>query len=152
MNLMNRVLSTVVLVTVSVVPVGAENWPQFRGTQSGLAADDPSLPVRWSRTENVVWKANIPGRSWGSPVVWGDHIFVTTVVNTRDPAQPLKPVPEYRGLSWDGTLDQFSIVTTTDIHRWMLYAIDFRTGRVRWERELKAGVPAQPVHEKITYF
>src|SRR5580765_7875453 len=53
------------------------NWPQFRGSQAGVAADDPALPETWSPTENIVWKADVPGVGWGSPVVWGDHIFLT---------------------------------------------------------------------------
>jgi hypothetical protein len=115
-----------VLAILSTVPVVAGNWPRFRGTQGGLAADHPSLPARWSQTENVVWKINLPGRSWSSPVVWGDHVFVTAVVNVTSPFQPLKPVPEYRGRSWNGPLDETSIATTSDAHRWMLYDVDGR--------------------------
>jgi outer membrane protein assembly factor BamB len=99
-----------------------------------------------------VWKIDVPGRSWSSPIVWGDHVFVTTVVNVRTPVQTLKPVPEYRGLSWEGALDQNSIETTADPHRWVLYDFDFRTGRVRWERVLHTSVPSEPVHQKNTYF
>jgi outer membrane protein assembly factor BamB len=137
---------------VWVVPVAAENWPRFRGTQGGVAPDHPALPVSWSRTENVVWKIIVPGRSWSSPVVWGDHVFVTSVVNVKAPEQSLKPVPDYRGLSWGGNLDEKSIATTADAHRWMLYDVDFRTGRVRWERVLHTAVPTQTVHQKNTYF
>ena len=146
-----RVVCAIALATLSVAPVVAENWPQFRGTQGGLAPDHPSLPSTWSRTENVVWKVHVPGRSWSSPVVWGDHLFVTSVVNVRTPVQPLKPVSEYRGRSWEGPLDETSIASTTDAHRWVLYDIDFRTGRVRWERVLHTAVPSRPVHVKNTY-
>src|SRR5262245_1167731 len=73
---MNRAAWTIVVSSLAVVPVVAENWPQFRGTQAGLAPDHPTLPAAWSRTQNVVWKVNVPGRSWSSPVVWGDHVFV----------------------------------------------------------------------------
>jgi outer membrane protein assembly factor BamB len=132
--------------------VVADNWPQFRGTQGGLAPDHPSLPASWSPTQNVVWKLDVPGRSWSSPVVWGDHVFVTTVVNLDDPAQALKPVPEYRGRSWNGPLDETSIATTADTHKWVLYDVDFRSGRIRWERTLQTAVPSQPVHQKNTYF
>ena len=68
----------------------AQEWPRFRGNDAGVAADDPSLPDRWSQTENVVWTRSIPGHGWSSPVVWGDHIFVTTVVNTaqQEPPRP----------------------------------------------------------------
>jgi outer membrane protein assembly factor BamB len=146
-----RAVSAIVLAGLSVVPVVAENWPQFRGTQGGLAPDHPSLPASWNRTQNVVWKVNVPGRSWSSPVVWGDHVFVTSVVNVSAPFQPLKPVPEYRGLSWNGPLDETSIATTSDAHRWVLYDIDFNSGRIRWERVLHTAVPSQPVHQKNTY-
>jgi outer membrane protein assembly factor BamB len=149
---MNRVLWTIVVSTLAVVPLAADNWPQFRGTQAGVAPDDASLPSTWSRTENVVWKLDLPGRSWSSPVVWGDHVFVTTVVNLANPARALKPVSEYRGLSWNGPLDQTSIESTADAHRWVLYDVDFRTGRIRWERTLHTAVPSQPVHQKNTYF
>jgi hypothetical protein len=44
------------------------NWPQFRGSQAGVAADDPALPETWSPTENVVWK-DVRGVGWGSPFV-----------------------------------------------------------------------------------
>ena len=57
-------------------------WPRFRGLSAGVADDDPALPDTWSPTENVVWKIDIPGIGWSSPVVWGDHVFLTTVVNT----------------------------------------------------------------------
>jgi outer membrane protein assembly factor BamB len=151
MTLLKRLLCAIAVATVSVSPMLAENWPQFRGTRGGLAADDPSLPSTWSRTENVVWKLNVPGRSWSSPVVWGDHVFVTSVVNVATPVQPLKPVSEYRGRSWDGPLDETSIASTTDTHRWVLYDVDFKSGRIRWERVLHTAVPSQPVHVKNTY-
>ena len=80
---MNRVIWAIVLAAVAVVPALADNWPQFRGTQGGLAPDHPSLPASWSQTQNVAWKVNVPGRSWSSPVVWGDHVFVTTVINVE---------------------------------------------------------------------
>src|SRR5258706_8410915 len=61
------------------------NWPQFRGLNAGVAADDAALPDTWSETEHVAWKTEIPGVGWGSPVVWGDHVFVTAAV-TGEPA------------------------------------------------------------------
>ena len=149
---MKGVAWTVVFASLAVVPVLADNWPQFRGMQAGLAPDHPSLPATWSRTQNVVWKVDVPGRSWSSPVVWGDHVFVTTVVRVNAPFPALKPVPEYRGLSWNGALDEKSIETTSEAHRWVLYDFDFRSGRIRWERVLHTAVPSQPVHQKNTYF
>ena len=36
-------------------------WPQFRGPDGSGVAEDPRLPERWSQTENVAWKTDIPG-------------------------------------------------------------------------------------------
>jgi hypothetical protein len=79
---------SVLLLTIEVT-VSAQHWPQFRGGQGGVAADDPSLPDTWTETENVAWKRDIPGRGWSSPVVWGDHLFITTAINLRNPKQTL---------------------------------------------------------------
>jgi len=68
------------LVAASVVAAPAaagEHWTSFRGpTDQGLS-DARGLPVRWSETENVVWKTEIPGKAWSSPVIWGDRIWLT---------------------------------------------------------------------------
>ena len=58
--------------------VQAENWPQFRGPgHQGISAES-NVPLKWSTTENIVWKIEIPGQSWSSPIVWNDRVFVTT--------------------------------------------------------------------------
>jgi outer membrane protein assembly factor BamB len=54
-----------------------DNWPEFRGP-GGAGHARGSLPVRWSETENVTWKAPVRGKAWSSPVVWGDQVWVTT--------------------------------------------------------------------------
>lgn len=56
----------------------AEDWPGFRGpTGQGLSSES-DLPLRWSGTENITWRAAIPGEGWSSPIVFGDRVFVTT--------------------------------------------------------------------------
>ena len=40
-----------------------------------------NLPLGWSADSNVVWKTSIPGEAWSSPVVWNDHVFVTTATD-----------------------------------------------------------------------
>jgi outer membrane protein assembly factor BamB len=129
----------------------AQNWPQFRGARAGVAADDPKLPDSWSATENVAWKTEIPGRSWSSPIVWGDHVFVLSAVNVRQPSQPLNPVGTYLARSLGGPMTGNDISQPTDQHRWVLYDVDARTGKIRWERAVHAAVPSQSVHQKNSY-
>jgi hypothetical protein len=56
------------------------DWPQFRGPDLNPVGLNEALLDRWSKTENVEWVANIPGRGWSSPIVTGGKVFVTTAV------------------------------------------------------------------------
>jgi hypothetical protein len=118
-----------------------DQWPQFRGPQSTGVADDPALPETWSATRNVVWKTEIPGSGWSSPVVWGDRIFLTSVISTVAPEAPKK------GLYFGGNREGIP----TDEHRWMVYAVDWKTGKIVWEREVHRGSPRSSHHLKNTY-
>jgi len=116
------------------------NWPQFRGPGAGVV-EDQVLPTTWSTTENVAWKVEIPGRAWSSPTVWGDKIFVTSAVSAGDGEAPKK------GLYLGGNRDKPSDKT----HRWVVYCLDFNSGRLLWEKTAHTAVPQQPVHIKNTY-
>jgi outer membrane protein assembly factor BamB len=104
-----------------------------------VAPDHPDLPDTWSTTQNVVWRIDIPGLGWSSPVVWGDHVFVTSVVNT---GQQEAPKPGFYLGDWPASKAP---------HRWMVYDIDAATGRIRWERQVSEAPPAQPKHLKNSY-
>jgi hypothetical protein len=55
------------------------DWRQWRGPNgNGVAASSAKPPLTWSETQNVKWKAYIPGRGLSSPVVVGDLVLVTT--------------------------------------------------------------------------
>ena len=111
-------------------PADRENWPQFRGPLStGLAPstegrNDPRLPERWSATENVAWKTEIPGVGWSSPIVWDDRIYLTSVISLQEKEAPKK------GLYFGGERP-----APKDEHRWMVYAVDWKTGKIIWEKE-----------------
>src|SRR5215510_12209505 len=62
----------------------ADNWPQFRGPGARAVSEVTRLPLRWSATENVAWKTAIPGSGWSSPVVWGNRVFLTSVVSAGE--------------------------------------------------------------------
>ncbi len=128
---------------VSGPAAAQENWLQFRGDTAGVVPDDPTLPERWSETENVVWSVDVPGLAWSSPVVAGDLVFVTTAVSAGNEPDPIK------GL-YDPGMENGSEASEND-HRWMVYAIDFHTGAVRWQRELYAATPPGKRHLKNSF-
>jgi outer membrane protein assembly factor BamB len=118
------------------------NWPSFRGRQASGVADGQNLPDRWdgAKGENILWRTPIPGLAHSSPVVWGDKIFVTTSVSS-DPAAGFRP-----GLYGDGDASQ-----DLSEQRWLIYALDKRTGKVLWERNARQGAPVDKRHIKSTY-
>lgn len=104
-------------------------WPQWRGPAgNGVAAlGDP--PTEWSETKNIRWKVAIPGRGHASPIVWGDRIYVQTAIIAEQTAQPEvegKAVRDYR---------------------FVLIALDRRSGAVVWEQTLCQTVPHEPGHK-----
>lgn len=139
-------LALFILLSISIIPslsmptASVDSWPQFRGAQSDGVAEDGALPDTWSKTENVVWKSAIPGVGWSSPIVWGNRIFLTSVASTKAIEPPRK------GLYFGGERP-----APTDEHRWLVYAVDFKTGKVLWEREVHRGIPQFQRHLKNSY-
>ena len=65
-------------------PNPALDWPAWRGPmRDGRAAPGQDLPVRWGESENIAWKAPLPGRGHGSPTVVGDRIYLATADEAR---------------------------------------------------------------------
>jgi outer membrane protein assembly factor BamB len=146
-----RIAATLLLATVGWTAASADgNWPRFRGDQGGAAPDHADLPDEWGVSHNVVWRVDVPGWSWSSPVVWGDHVFVVTAINSAESDSKL-PVSAYVARSAGGPMTFKDITAPPASHRWVLYDIDVATGRVRWEREVAAGVPAKSRHLKNSY-
>src|SRR5262245_5433111 len=78
--LLRRVGLVCALVFVSATVHGQEiAWPNFRGPNSNPVGANTRLAERWSKTENVEWSLEIPGRGWSSPIVTGGKVYVTTV-------------------------------------------------------------------------
>jgi outer membrane protein assembly factor BamB len=59
----------------------AENWPEWRGPRRDGTSTETGLPTKWSKTENIIWRLDLPGPAAATPVVWGDRIFVTSTEN-----------------------------------------------------------------------
>lgn len=63
----------------------ATDWPWWRGpNRNGIAATDQKPPLKWSASENVLWKTAVPGRGHGSPTVVGERIFLATADHERE--------------------------------------------------------------------
>src|SRR5436853_4525968 len=141
-------ISVAVILLAIVVPIAAQkqsvrdNWPSFRGEHAAGVADGQNLPDQWDgeKGTNIKWKTSIPGLSHSSPVVWADQIFVTTAISSRGSATFKK------GLYGDGDASD-----DRSPHKWKLYSLDRRTGKILWEQIAFEGPPREKRHIKSTY-
>ena len=72
-----------IYVSVGAFAVGGADehyWPQWRGPNFDGVAPSGNPPIEWSETKNIAWKVGIPGNGFGTPVVWGDTIFILSAV------------------------------------------------------------------------
>ena len=115
------ILLIAVMVSNSLV---ASDWPQFRGPNSQGSTDATNLPLKWSDTENVVWKTELPGFGASSPIALADRLYVTCYSGYA-------VEPEKSGKLEDLTLHVVCLS---------------RDGKIVWDQKLK---PKQPESEKV---
>ena len=89
---------------------GAENWPQWRGPHHNGFSKEKNLPDNFSKTKNVAWSTEMPGMAAATPVIWGNHVFISTTDEGQNPR----------------TLNAA--------------ALDRRTGRILWNHVIAEGV------------
>jgi outer membrane protein assembly factor BamB len=126
---MNRACLLVAVAAFVSSTVRAEDWPEFRGPGAQGHSRATGLPVKWSATENIIWRSEIPGTGWSSPVAVGDRIYLTTAVVTSGEDVP----------SADRSLRAL--------------AISAGDGKVIWSTEVfaQAGAGAARIHNKNSH-
>jgi len=131
-----------VLVSTAAAFAGEDqNWPQFRGPDMTGVSDNAELPLEWSASENVEWTTDLPGRGWSSPVVWGNRIFLTTVINEEKSEEPKK------GLYFGGNRPQ----PPGSVHKWVVLCLSIDKGEVLWTRTVHEGPPETAIHLKNSF-
>ncbi len=97
------------------------NWPQWRGPElNGTAPKARNLPVTWTDSLNVLWRAKLPSWSAATPAVWQNWIFVTSA---EEGSLRLRST-----IPGDAKLDKIFLV-----------AVDRKDGSIRWLRQIDSG-------------
>jgi outer membrane protein assembly factor BamB len=136
------------LFAVSASASDPDGWPQWRGPDwNGIARGD--APLKWSDSEHIKWKAEIPGRGHSSPVVWGDRIFLTTSVPTGVPTTPPAPAAD---AAPQGRRGGFGARGPQSEQKLVLMCLDRKTGKLLWERAAKVATPHEGYHPQYGSF
>ena len=119
-----------------------DHWPSFRGQHAAGVADGQNLPEAWDGEKGtaIKWKVRIPGLAHSSPVVWGDKVFVTSAISSKDKAT-FKP-----GLYGAGDASD-----DKSVHQWKVFCLDKKTGKIIWDKVAYEGAPLEKRHVKSTY-
>jgi len=118
-------------------PKAVRNWPQWRGPQANGVAPLGDPPITWSETNNVRWKIALPGKGHSSPIVWGEHVFLTAAVPVGDAQKPV----------YDNAPGTHNNVPVTHRHQFAVFAFSRRDGRVLWKEVLREEFPHEGGHE-----
>jgi outer membrane protein assembly factor BamB len=152
------------ILAVAALSAEPPTWPQFRGPAFNPTVENARLAEKWSKTENIEWLADIPGRGWSSPIVVGDRVFLTTVVTDGASKKP-QTGTEYsnelaaelmkQGLSEAQIMQKinerdFELPNEVMLH-YFVYCLDLKTGKVEWKKEFYAGHPPGGRHRKNSF-
>jgi outer membrane protein assembly factor BamB len=107
-------------------------WGQWRGPASTGVSKTADPPLEWSETKNIRWKVEIPGRGSGSPVVWGDRVYLMTAV-------PVGPTGDAQHAPRGGIQPRIP-------HKFVVMAINRRDGKIAWERTVREEAPHEGSH------
>ena len=95
------------------------NWPQWRGPHfNGSASGVRDLPIKWTATENVLWRTKTPSWSAATPIVWNDTVFITSA------EEGFKQI----GGAGSETPDKIFLI-----------AVNRKDGSIRWRNEIDRG-------------
>ncbi|HBJ84472.1 MAG TPA: quinonprotein alcohol dehydrogenase [Verrucomicrobiales bacterium] len=132
-------LSLLVLTSVS----NAGHWPEWRGPSAQGQASASGLPETWSETSNVAWKTPLPGRGHSTPVMWGDHIWLTTAIEKA--ATPEEAKRRLESNTGDQPLVVLSSVSLRAV------CVDRNSGKILHDIELLNVKDPQWAHQLNSY-
>ncbi len=117
-------------------------WPSYRGFFASGYMDHTSLPDSFDiqTSYNVKWNVEIPGLGLSCPVIWDDHVYITTAVSEED----------QEGYQ-TGMFGDIAPVQDSSEHVWMVYCLDKNSGEILWEREANRGIPMVRRHPKSSH-
>lgn len=149
-----RMLLAILLTGTSglAADVPTEQWPQWRGPLRNGVAPSGDPPIAWSETNNVRWKAAIPGFGTSTPIIWENHVFILSAIEAGQsaagealPTRPTSggPGERSRGQPSGGG---FGVEKPTAAARFLVLAYDRATGKVLWEQTACVEVPQEGHH------
>jgi outer membrane protein assembly factor BamB len=65
-----------VLISPALCLAETANWSRFRGPNGTGISESKNIPLKFSNTENILWKLPLADVGNSAPVIWGNHLFL----------------------------------------------------------------------------
>jgi len=110
MNLSRTLPGFVVAGLTMCHDVPGQNWPNWRGPNFNGTTMAKNLPTEFSKTKGVKWVSDLPGPSAATPIIWNDHVFVSSADSKTKTLHALALDRKSGNLLWNHEVAQgFSI-------------------------------------------
>jgi outer membrane protein assembly factor BamB len=113
----------------AMIPTASANgpafWPAWRGPGGNGVSATATPPLEWSESKNVRWKVELPGRGAGTPIVWGDRVYVLTATPLEAGAGSKSP------------------------HRFIVMALNRKDGSIAWQHTAREEAPHEGTHNQF---
>jgi outer membrane protein assembly factor BamB len=136
------------LCTSLTAAAAVENWPQWRGPGGQGVSADADVPTEWAPDKNVLWKAELPGTGMSSPIVWGDRIYLTAVLE-GDVVPGQRAVKHRQGQEVDWIHPDS--VAADKKHTFKVVALDAKSGKILWDRTAYDGTVFDARHRRSSF-
>ena len=129
-----------------------QNWPQWRGPLARGVAPNATPAREWSETNNIRWKAALPGSGTATPAIWGDRVFILTAIQSPKPAE----AKSADALSATATSSQptggrpqgaSTPEAPADAYQFVVLCLDRKTGKTIWQKTACETVPHEGHHQ-----
>ena len=143
------------LLAIGILAVGgaavvhADDWPTWRGPGASGVSRETNVPLKWSATENVAWRAPLGGAGVSTPIVVGDRVVVTSQIGdgVRRPGSHPRltqgadaAAAGERAIAANAAADGRTF--------FVVEAFSRADGKRLWSHRLEADGPLTPVHDK----
>ncbi|HPG38626.1 MAG TPA: PQQ-binding-like beta-propeller repeat protein [bacterium] len=138
-------LALMTTIVIAAVPQSNANkfWPQWRGPLGTGEALFGNPPLQWSETQNIRWKAPIPGSGHATPVIWDNQVFILTAVPsgktaTAEQIEAMKQsLPEWQ---------RQSAKVPAEFMKFDIISLNRKDGTILWQKTLAEKLPHQGTH------
>lgn len=143
---MKALITVIVMISVSGAAAAA-NWPQWRGPDGSGISNEKDLPAEWTPTKNIKWKTPIAGRGHSSPIVWSNHVFLTTAIE----GELVEGAKAPKHMMGDKEFLHPDSVGANRKHTFKVIALNRDSGKILWESVAWEGTPYDDRHRKSSY-